>query len=343
MSELVPGTQQSMAPLDALTALLQELRIQAGGPSYAQIANRIARQRRADGVLDAAARLGKSTVFDAFQTGRRRLNAELVVEIVRALGADEREAAVWGERCARAQQPAERTSPLLEVVLTPEAAELVTPGKMQSHRNALSGRLASPQLVVACVLLNLFGGWLVMVIRLPLFLDMVGTAIASVVLGPWPGVLVAVMTNGGETIYDGPASLSFMIVNVAGALVWGIGVRRFAMGRTLPRYLLLNAVVGAVCTLVSVPILVMNFQGETRNASSGITQHLLYTYHSMVAAVFSSNILLSMLDKFISGFGALIAASLVPAVLASRLPDTWQLSLPRVYDGARLNLDPPVN
>ena len=42
------------------------------------------------------------------------------------------------------------------------------------------------------ILINLFGHYIVAAFRLPLFFDMIGTAITAIAIGPWAGVIVAV-------------------------------------------------------------------------------------------------------------------------------------------------------
>lgn len=317
---------ESQHPIDVLITDLRELRVHAGDPPYSELARRITERRMADGMSEAAARTARSTVFDVFQLGRRRISPDLLGEIVLALGADDAIAQIWKQRCVTAK----RLVPVVPPVPAPALVRVVEEAPAQEEKveypafpvvRAPIGVLAL--LLLACTLLNLFGGWLVMAMRLPLYLDMVGTAIASVVLGPWWGVLVAVGTNGGETVYDGSAALPFVIVNVAGALVWGYGVRRFAMGRNVARFFTLNVLAALVCTTVAVPILLLNFHGVTRNAASSQTLSLAATYHSLLAGLWSANTLTSLVDKLICGFAALTAASALPATLTTRLPNTW--------------------
>lgn len=74
--------------LDELVRGLQAMRAAAGQPSYAEIGRRVGQVRAARGVPEAAQRPPKTTVYNCFQPGRRRLDRELVLDIVRALGGD---------------------------------------------------------------------------------------------------------------------------------------------------------------------------------------------------------------------------------------------------------------
>ncbi|MDN5632399.1 hypothetical protein, partial [Kocuria sp.] len=86
------GAAESPVPpvesYDDIARGLHRLRSEAGGISYARITQRIERARRERGVDEYSARLARSTVYDAFRSGRTRLSADLVEEIVLALGVD---------------------------------------------------------------------------------------------------------------------------------------------------------------------------------------------------------------------------------------------------------------
>src|SRR5690606_28147164 len=79
----------------------------------------------------------------------------------------------------------------------------------------------APALMLGCVAVNLLGREFVDLLNLPVYLDMVGTALAAIVLGPWRGAAVGATTNLAGLFISGIASAPFAVVNVVGALVWG--------------------------------------------------------------------------------------------------------------------------
>ena len=288
---------QDPTPLDQLALDLQELRSRAGDPSYAEIVARIAQQRRAAGA-PASSRPGRTTVYDAFRTGRRRVDRGLVLEIVRALGADEAEVASWSRRCHEAVRPPAGRSPA-----TTPTQELAPRGGARSVVLTL----------VLCLLANLLGRGLVDLLHLPLYLDMVGTVIAAVLLGPWWGAAVGASTNVLGTVISGPASLAFIPVNIVGALVWGYGVRH-GWGRSAARFLALSMVVGVACTLVAAPIVLLVFGGYTFHAEDTLTRTVVGHVGHLGVAVFASNLITSLADKVISGFVGLAVVESLPRV-----------------------------
>ena len=316
--------------LDDLAADLQRLRSTAGQIAYGEIAARIERRRRDDGLGDAAARIGRSSVYDVFRAGRTRINATLVGEIVLALGGSDDEASRWRERCVRAAAPPSTA---------PSRASRGLSSTQSLDRLALRPLLAV-LIMLSCLGLNLFGHNAAGRIPVTLYLDMVGTAIAAIVLGPWYGVAVGFATNTLATISNVPGSFFFVLVQIAGALVWGYGVRAWRLGRTPLRYLLLNAIAAIVCSLVAVPVIVMVFHGFANHPADLLTRGFEALGEEVWAAVLSSNILVSLADKLLAGAVAvvvlvLLTSKIEPRMLTANPPRMWFLPQPPKDDEAQ--------
>ncbi|MFE0465094.1 hypothetical protein ACFW1A_38145, partial [Kitasatospora sp. NPDC058965] len=97
-----PGQATDLA---RFVELLERLRIWGGDPSFRTLA------RRVGPLLRPPQEVSKSTVADLFRPGRRRLNQELVVAVVRALGLDERAVRQWRAACVRVHARARTASP----------------------------------------------------------------------------------------------------------------------------------------------------------------------------------------------------------------------------------------
>ncbi|MHC9045263.1 hypothetical protein ACYX8G_11800 [Microbacterium saperdae] len=281
------------SPLDALVEDLRRLRLEAGDVAYAEIASRIAARREAEGVDPRAARIARSTVFDAFQTGRRRMNPALVKEIVLALGHDEDEAERWRRR-------------YLDVRREPAEAE-----PAPSHPGAgtaIQGAGLLLGALIACVALNLYLGTLIIRHEIPLYLDMIGTAAASFAFGPWYGVMVALATNTLGALVSTPETIVFAIVNATGAILWGYGIRRYA--HSVPRLLLLNVVVALACSLEGAPLNVLMYDGPSDHAGPTMSA-IAHAYENIWSATFAVNVSVSIIDKMIAGCLGLVLARLL--------------------------------
>ena len=94
-----PPDPAGVGTFDELSARLGLLREWAGNPSYATIRRRIAAARAARGLPKSEQEPGRTTVYDCFQPGRRRLDVELVADIVRVLLGDEARVGQWRQAC----------------------------------------------------------------------------------------------------------------------------------------------------------------------------------------------------------------------------------------------------
>lgn len=296
---------------DPLRSALGAERERVGSPSYGEIARRVSLARQRDGMDQHAARVARSTVYDLFTLGKARINLDLVREVADALDVPRGHVDDWVARCHAPAGAADQGAP-------PRAP-------VEAAAPPVGQQLA---LAVACVAVNLLGRAVVDVLHLPIYLDMVGTAVAAIALGPWRGAGVGVATNFFGVLTSGWVSLPFALVNMVGALVWGYGVHRFDCGRTLARFFVLCVGVAVACSLVAVPILVGVYGGSVGQGQDTLTGTFQDLGSGLVAAVGASNLMVSTVDKLISGFVALVAVSALPARLLQRRHDVLVVSGP---------------
>lgn len=167
-------------------------------------------------------------------------------------------------------------------------------------------------LVPVAAALNIVGGQINTILHLPTFLDMIGTAVVAIVLGPWWGALVGAITNLVAAFISGPIGLPFAVCNVVGALIWGYTIR-WGWGKKFWSFFLINIAVAFFVSLTAVPIYVFLFGGATGHFSDMMTAAFLAMGQNLFVSVFSSNILVSLADKIISGFVALAIIEALPA------------------------------
>lgn len=326
-----------LASLDDIAIGLQNLRISAGNISFTEIADRIADQRISRGVSAHRASISRSTVYDCFRTGRKRVNAGLVADIVQALTDDADLARYWRERCVAAQMslaetPQPESTGLGESSLgIPQNFVAVGEQLNQYAVQRGQGHASEPQarsfrkspllpIIAVGVLVNLlpyivsqtvFGGYS------PLFLDMIGTAIVAIALGPLFGVVTAALSSVIGATFGSVSglvgtSLHFAPVAIIGALIWGFGIHKFKFAASLPRFLLLNAMVGVACTLAAFAIIMVAFDGHAMNSQvQMMTDTATSIGISQATAVMITNLLISIVDKSIAGIIALVIGGTV--------------------------------
>lgn len=319
---------------DRIAVDLQTLREAAGHVSYAELVRRITALRTERGVRTAAAIPARSTVYNAFKTGRARLDSSLLRDIVLALGATVEEADAWVRRCREARRSTEpQTKPETQEAAKPQPL----PSLVVRTASALSIRTTA-LLMAGCITLNLLGLWITAIFKLSVYLDMVGTALAAIVLGPWHGVAVGILSSNLGFLTGDPATNPFTPVNIAGALVWGYGVRRLRMGADLGRFVALDVIVAAVCSVVAVPILFVVFGGRSGHASAEAILSLEADGLPILVSLFSANIVTNIMDKLVSGVVVLLVFVLLHRKLgvpADHMPLVEKLAAMRVAPNYR--------
>jgi energy-coupling factor transport system substrate-specific component len=312
-----PGTTD----WDPLKQALQTYRDNAGSPSYAEIAKRIAAARQAAGMDEFAARVARTTIYDALQPGKRRVNLPLLREIGIALGATEREVDAWIGAC---HKPVPDPAQVLAVPAAGQPAPSDAGASVDSL--ALPEPAAPPPwrvsllVMVGCLVVNIVGGKMVDLLPIDLYLDTIGTAIAALVLGPWRGAVVGYGYSAFSAYVLGfdHLALAFGLVEVACALVWGYGVRARG-GRSLVHYFVLSLVVSVVATAVAAPILVAA-NGVAEHRTDALFRAIEHDGHSELFSIFAGNLWTSVWDKVLSSMVALVVVSALPMPLRRRFP-----------------------
>lgn len=118
-------------------------------------------------------------------------------------------------------------------------------------------------LIPLAIAINIAGGQLVKVLRLPIYLDSIGTVLTGALLGPWVGAITGLLSNAIWTLI-GLDQFALWFAPVAGliGLLAGLAGRARFFQRASPRWL--SAIIGGVF-LFALTLFVMMFV----NASAG--------------------------------------------------------------------------
>lgn len=146
------------------------------------------------------------------------------------------------------------------------------------------------------VCLNILGSFLVMVTRLPIYGDTLGTIFVGVFCGPFYAVPCAVVSSLLNATYD-PFAIPFIPNGITVALFASL----LRHGRLARLPLPLKAfIVGFPAAVVSASVSAFVFGGITSAGSSYIVQFLYGVLHlPLVASVFLVQVVTDFADKFI--------------------------------------------
>lgn len=87
-------------------------------------------------------------------------------------------------------------------------------------------------LIPIAVGINLIGGTLCSMLKLPLFLDTIGTLVVACLSGPWVAALTGLLTNVFLAIVANPVNFPYAIVSVLVGLTAGYRLARASSTRS---------------------------------------------------------------------------------------------------------------
>ncbi len=128
-------------------------------------------------------------------------------------------------------------------------------------------------LIPLLIAINIAGGQLAKALRLPIYLDSIGTVMAGALLGPWGGMLTGLLSNTIWTLI-GLDSLAYAFAIVAGVigLIAGLAGRAGFFQRQSPPWL--SALIGGVF-LFALSLFVMIFVTATPTPEDPTVRNLL--------------------------------------------------------------------
>jgi energy-coupling factor transport system substrate-specific component len=181
--------------------------------------------------------------------------------------------------------------------------------------------------MLACIALNLALGTVVSTLKLPVYLDAVGTILATLMLGWRAGAVVGVASFLAGGVLTNPVLPWFSGTQIAIALYTSFAARR-GMLRGWLRTVLSGVGLGVVAGIVSAPVIVGLFGGITGSGPSLVVAYLLATGRGLLKSVVLSGIASEPLDKTLQ------------LVLAIWIARTFPTRLKQRYGSRLSSLDP---
>jgi energy-coupling factor transport system substrate-specific component len=165
-------------------------------------------------------------------------------------------------------------------------------------------------LMALCVGLNLGIGFIVTTLKLPLYLDSIGTVLAAALGGLWAGIpcgLISVIVGSAYTPTLWAYAGTMVVIALYVLLVSPLGY----LSRLLPTALL-GIGLGVVCAIVSAPVTTYVWKGMALSGADSL------------AAFFSSKGVTPLFSVILAGLAAdpidKLVTSLIAFALVSRIP-----------------------
>jgi energy-coupling factor transport system substrate-specific component len=154
-------------------------------------------------------------------------------------------------------------------------------------------------LIPVAIAINIVIGQIVVLLKLPVFLDSIGTVLVAVLAGPWAGALTGALSNIIWGLLVDPGALPWFPVAAVIGLVAGI-CANFGLFKQWWKVIIAGFFVALAAVIVSTPIGVYLFGGITGSGSTFITAYLLATGQELFTAVLSTNFLVEPIDKILT-------------------------------------------
>ena len=193
-------------------------------------------------------------------------------------------------------------------------AETATKKKKMGFVEGLKAQFSTKSLVLIpiAVGINLIGGTLCSTLKLPLFLDMIGTIVVACLSGPWGAALCGLLTNIFLALVINPVNLPYAIVSILCGLVTGYMVKA-GLFKTALEVILTWLACTLTNTISAGVITAFVFGGATgATGTSVFTAGLIAVTQNIVASVFTSAIIENLIDKGIAFIIAYIVVRKIP-------------------------------
>jgi energy-coupling factor transport system substrate-specific component len=174
-------------------------------------------------------------------------------------------------------------------------------------------------LMAVAIVLNIVLGQVVALLKLPIFLDSIGTVLVALVAGPWAAGLTGLLSNLIWGLISDPTAAAFAPV----ALVIGIAAglcAKYGLFKKWWQVIISGVIITVALSIIAIPIRAYMFGGLTGSGADFVVALLLATGHDLFSSVFIGVITDNLLDKIVT---ALIAWGIVkglPRRFTARFP-----------------------
>ena len=167
--------------------------------------------------------------------------------------------------------------------------------------------------------LNVSIGYLVNILKLPLYLDSIGTILIAVLCGWKYGVVVGLSTLIVMTLTAVPTVIAYAGTAIIIAIV-SAAFARFGFLKDIKITVIGGLVIGIAATVASVPVTTFLYGGVSLAGSDAITTFFKATGMPVWKSVLFGSLITDPLDKLITSLICLALVRSLPSYMLDRLP-----------------------
>lgn len=192
---------------------------------------------------------------------------------------------------------------------------------LRSLRQQIAREIAGPSLpfIAFGIALNLTIGHITTALKIPLYLDSIGTVLTAVLIGPWAAILAGVFSNLFASALGSPTMIFFIPVMVVIGAFTGIVAR---LGWFRKWYLVVpgGLAQGVLAAVASAPISAYLFSGMTMAGTDLLVIYFRSMGNSILQSVFYQGLTSDPADKTLTYLIVFFVVRNLPRQLLSRFP-----------------------
>lgn len=181
-------------------------------------------------------------------------------------------------------------------------------------------------LIPVAIAINVVIGQIVVLLKLPVYLDSIGTVLVGVLCGPIAGLLTGTLSNIIWGLAIDPNAFPWFPVAAVIGLVAGLCANA-GLFKNWWKVVISGFLIALAAVIVSTPIAVYLYGGITASGSSFITAYLLQTGKGVIESVFSTNFLVEPVDKISTSLLAFAIIQGLSARYLARFPRPENVAL----------------
>lgn len=175
------------------------------------------------------------------------------------------------------------------------------------------------------VVINIVGAFIAAGLKLPVFLDTIGTFLSAFLFGPIGGILTGCVTSLINGLTFDPYSLYFMPVQIVIGFSAGLCYKK---GLFKGKAIALGTIVVTIAgSLVASLIAAYIFGGITSSGTAFVVMYLKEAGVNIVASVFSTQILFDLLDKAMAVFIVLTLIKALPMNMKKLIQNNKEIKI----------------
>ncbi len=171
-------------------------------------------------------------------------------------------------------------------------------------------------LIVICVGLNLGIGFIVATMKLPFYLDSIGTVLAMALGGLWSGIACGLLSVIVGSVYT-PTLWAYAGTMLVIALYVVLARPLGYLGRLLPTALF-GVGLGVVCAIISAPVTTYIWKGVSLFGTDPVTAFFMAKTGSLLIGVLLGGLVIDPMDKLLTSLVAFFLLRSIPARILTK-------------------------